>query len=114
MTKVKAKVTFVRIGPRKLSLIAKVVRGKSAIQALNLLRFMPQKAARITEKVIKSAIANAKNNYKLAEKSLIIREAFVTQGFTMKRMQPRAKGRGFPIKKRTSHLTIWVEPKEGA
>jgi len=114
MTKVKAKAISIRVGPRKLSLLAKLVRGKKTGDAINLLRFMPQKGARILEKVIKSAVANAKNNYKMAVDHLFIEQAFVAQGFTMKRMQPRARGRGFPIKKRTSHLTVWVGTKEEA
>ena len=114
MTKVAAHVRWVRISPRKLSRVATIVRGKLAQDALNVLRFMPQKGARILAKVIKSAIANAKNNYKLAEEGLIIDQAFVTQGVMMKRWQARARGRVFPIHKKTSHLTVWLESKEEA
>ncbi len=112
MTKVKAQVKWVRIAPRKLSRVVALVRGKQALEALNTLRFMPQKGARILVKVIKSALANAKNNYKLAEEKMFICEAYVNQGITMKRWQPRARGRIFPIRKKTSHLTLWVQAKE--
>ncbi len=75
------------------------------------LKFMPQKAARIAYKVIKSAAANAKNNYKLHEDKLVIDEIFADSAGMLKRLTPRARGRGFPIKKRISHLTVFV--KEG-
>lgn len=112
MTKVKAKAKWSKIAPRKLDRVVKLIRRMPARQALDLLSFMPQKGARILEKTIKSAVANAKNNYKLAEDSLIISEAYVNKGSDMKRIQPRARGRAFSILKRNSHLTIWVMPKE--
>ncbi len=110
MTKVKAQVKWVKISPRKLGRVLELVRGKLAAEALQVLRFMPQKGARILEKVIKSAMANAKNNYKLAEEKLVVSEAYVNKGIIMRRWQPRARGRAFPILKRTSHLTVWVSP----
>ena len=112
MTKAKAQVKWVRISPRKLARVVDVVRGKLALRALDVLKFMPQKGARILEKVVKSAVANARNNYKMDENKLIISEAFVNKGITMKRWQARARGRAFPIFKRTSHLTVWVSAKE--
>ncbi|NQT29074.1 MAG: 50S ribosomal protein L22 [Candidatus Saganbacteria bacterium] len=112
MTKVSAKVKWVRIAPRKLSRVVALVRGKLALEALDLLKFMPQKGARILEKVIKSAVANAKNNYKLTESTLVVCEAYVNKGITMRRWQARARGRVFPINKRTSHLTVWVSQSE--
>ena len=111
MTKVKAQSRWIRLGPRKLMRVVDSVRGKKALVAINLLKFMPQKGARVLEKVLKSAVANAKNNYKLEEASLVVSEAFVTKGITMKRWQARARGRVFPIFKRTSHLTVFVSPK---
>jgi large subunit ribosomal protein L22 len=114
MTKVKAQARWVRISPRKLARVVEVVRGESALRALDILKFMPQKGARILEKVVKSAIANARNNYKLDEGKLIIRDAFVNKGIIMRRWQPRARGRAFPILKRTSHVTVWVSPKPEA
>lgn len=110
MIKVKAQAKWVKISPRKLGRVVEFVRGKLAAEALQVLRFMPQKGARILEKVIKSAMANAKNNYKLAEEKLVVSEAYVNKGIIMRRLQPRARGRAFPILKRTSHLTVWVSP----
>lgn len=114
MTRVKAQAKWVRISPRKLARVVELVRGRPALEALTALKFMPQKGARILEKVIKSAVANARNNYKLEEADLLICEAFANQGLTMKRWQPRARGRAFPIKKRSSHITVWVSPKQEA
>ncbi|MFH1347900.1 MAG: 50S ribosomal protein L22 [Candidatus Margulisiibacteriota bacterium] len=114
MMKVKAQVRWVRIGPRKLARVVDIVRGKPAVEALALLRFMPQKGARILAKVLASAVANAKNNYKLAEEGLIVAEAYVNKGITMRRWQARARGRVNPINKKTSHLTVFVSSPSGA
>jgi large subunit ribosomal protein L22 len=111
MTEVKAKAKWVRIGPRKLGRVVKLVRGVPALEALKMLKFMPQKGARILEKVVKSAVANAKKNHALAENDLVISQAYVNKGIIMKRWQPRARGRVFSIYKRTSHLTVCVKPK---
>jgi large subunit ribosomal protein L22 len=108
MTKVKAQVKWVRIAPRKLGRVTELVRGKPAVEALALLRFMPQKGARILENVLKSAVANARNNYKLTEQNLVITEAYVNKGITMRRWQAKARGRIHPLQKRTSHLTVWL------
>ncbi len=112
MKEVTAKVKWVRSAPRKIMRIVDLVRGKPATEALAFLKFMPHKAARILEKVIKSAVANAKNNHKLNEAGLMIRQAYVNKGIVMKRFQPRAKGRAFPIKKKTSHVTISLVSSE--
>jgi large subunit ribosomal protein L22 len=112
MTKVKAQAKWLKIAPRKLDRVTKLIRGKFAAEALMLLKFLPQKGARLLEKVVKSAMANAKNNYKLDENKLKILEAFVNKAVNMKRIQPRARGRAFPILKRSSHLTVWVAPVE--
>ncbi|MFH1826619.1 MAG: 50S ribosomal protein L22 [bacterium] len=108
MSKVKAEAKWVRISPRKVSKVAELVRGKLAVTALAELALMPQKAARILGKVLKSAIANAKNNFKMAENELIVSEAYANKGIILKRWQPRAKGRMFPIHKRTSHVTVML------
>lgn len=112
MTRVKARAKWVKSSPRKVQRVIDLVRGKSATAALILLRFMPQKGARILEKVIKSAVANAKNNHKLDEAGLLVHEAYVNKGVVMKRWQPRARGRAFPIKKRTSHVTVCLSSGE--
>jgi large subunit ribosomal protein L22 len=114
MSRVKAQAKWVRYAPRKLDRVVKLIRRQKALAALQLLSFMPQKGARIIEKVIKAAVANAKTNYKMKEEDLFIAEAFVNKGIVMKRIQPRARGRAFSILKRTSHLTVWVSAKEAA
>ncbi len=114
MTKVKSQARWVRISPRKLSRVAKLVRKKNALEAVNMLNLMPQKGARILKKVILSAIANAKNNYKLAEANLVITQAFANKAISLKRWRARARGRVGKIEKPTSHLTVWVETKEEA
>lgn len=111
MTKIVAKAKWVRSSPRKIKRVIDAIRGRTPLEALAYLRFMPHKGARILEKVIKSALANAKNNYKLDESSLIIKEMYVNKAIIMKRWQPRARGRAFPIKKRTSHVTVCLEEK---
>jgi large subunit ribosomal protein L22 len=111
MTIVKARVKYTKSSDRKLARVLDLLRGKSAREAMTLLKFLPQKGARIIEKVLKSAIANAKNNFKLAEEKLVISECYANKGFVMKRWQPRARGRAFPIKKRTAHVTVCLEDK---
>jgi len=111
MTKIKAKAKWVRSSPRKIKRVIDAVSGKSPHEVLAFLKFMPHKGARILEKVIKSALANAKNNYKLDEAGLKIKEMYVNKGIIMKRWQPRARGRAFPIKKRTAHVTVVLEEK---
>jgi large subunit ribosomal protein L22 len=114
MMKSKAKAKWIRIAPRKLMRVVDSVRGKRALEALAILRFMPQKGAKILEKVLKSAVSNAKNNYKMEEDNLVISEAFVNKAITMRRWQARARGRVFPVNKRTSHLTICVSQLQRA
>lgn len=112
MTIVRAQAKWLRIGPRKLGLVMEMIRGKNALEALQILRLMPQKGARILGKVIKTAIANAKNNFKLNQETLIVSEIYANKGVTMKRWRARAKGRAFPILKKTSHVTVCVSAKE--
>lgn len=111
MTNVKARVKWVKSSPRKIQRVLDLVRGKSAAEAMALLRFMPQKGARIVEKVLKSAVANARNNSKLNEAKLVVSECYANKGIIMKRWQPRARGRAFPIKKRSAHVTVCLEEK---
>ena len=105
----KAEAKWVRMGPRKLRRIINTLRGKTAKEALVFLKFLPQRGAKILSKTILSAVANAKNNYKMKEDGLWISQAFVNEAPMYKRMQPRSRGRGFPIKKRNSHIMIVVE-----
>ena len=110
----KAIAKYERISPLKVNFICKEIRGKNVDEALAILRFTPKRGARILEKVLKSAIANAEHNYDLDIENLVVSEAYVNEGPTMKRFRPRAKGSASPILKRTSHITIVVsEKKEG-
>ncbi|MBU0687162.1 MAG: 50S ribosomal protein L22 [Candidatus Margulisbacteria bacterium] len=108
--KVKAQAKWIRIAPRKVRRVIDVIRGKNCVEALALLSFMPHKGAEIVLEVIKSAVANAKHNYKL-ENELYISEAFADEATPYKRWRPRSRGRAHPVKKRNSHVTIYVSPR---
>jgi len=86
--------------------VTRLIRGKSAAQALDVLRFIPRKSARLVEKTLKSAIANATNNAKLGADTLVVKEAVANEGPRMKRWQPKARGSAGPILKRMSHIQI--------
>ena len=105
---VKAVARYVRICPENVRKVIGAVKGKTAEKGLNILKFMPQKAAGILGKILRSAIANADNNADLDVDSLIITNIIVDQGPTMKRFRARARGRGSRILKRSSHITIIV------
>ena len=99
----------VRISPTKARRVVNLVRGLPARDALTVLQFSPQAASEQVYKVLASAIANAENNERLDPDALLVSEAYVDEGPTMKRFQPRAQGRAYRIRKRTSHITIVVE-----
>jgi large subunit ribosomal protein L22 len=105
----RAQARFVRVTPQKARRVIDLVRGMNAQEAVTLLRFAPQAASEPIGKVVSSAIANATNNYNLDPRTLVISQAFVDEGPTMKRFRPRAQGRASQILKRTSHITIVVE-----
>lgn len=109
---VKAVARYIRISPRKARQVADLVRGQDVESALTILKFTPRKAARLLEKVVKSAIANAEHNEDLDRGDLYIAKAFVDEGPTMKRWRPRAFGRATRIDKRMSHITVVVGEKE--
>jgi large subunit ribosomal protein L22 len=100
---------FVRISPNKARRMVNLVRGLPAKEALTVLQFAPQAASEQVYKVLASAIANAENNERLDPDALLVSEAYVDEGPTMKRFRPRAQGRAYRIRKRTSHITIAVE-----
>ena len=106
-----AKAKFVHISPRKARLVADAVRGMKVGEALNKLKFTPKKAAGLMAKVINSAVANATNDSNVDVDNLYIKKAFVDGGPTMKRWRPRAMGRAFIIRKRTSHITVVVDER---
>lgn len=99
----------VRISPMKARRVVNLVRGLPAREALTVLKFAPQAASEQVYKVLASAIANAENNERLDPDSLLVSEAFVDEGPTLKRFRPRAQGRAFRIRKRTCHITIALE-----
>lgn len=108
---VRAVAKYIRTSPRKMRLVADLIRGKSAQEAWNLLEFTPKRAAGPMKKCLESAIANAQNNNELAVDTLTVHRVMVDEGPTLKRVTPRARGRASAIKKRTSHITIVVAPK---
>jgi large subunit ribosomal protein L22 len=103
-----AKLNQVRIAPRKLRIIADLVRGKDVSTAINTLRFMHKSGAREMFKLIVSAVANAEDQGEADVDNLIISRVTVDQGATLKRWRPRAQGRGTRIQKKTSHVTLEV------
>jgi len=108
----KAIVRSIRITPKKLNLVAKMVRNKDAVEAMEILKFTPKKSAKLLYKAIQSAVANATNNFKQNEKDLFIKEIVVTKAATMKRWLPASRGRMQPILKRNAHLRVIIGVKE--
>ena len=104
-----ARATYVRVTPMKARRVIDLIRGKSAQQSLAMLKFAPQAASEPVAKVLASAIANAENNFSLDPETLVVSRAYVDEGPTLKRFRPRAQGRAYRIRKRTSHITIEVE-----
>jgi ribosomal protein L22 len=109
---VRAQARYVRTAPRKARLVIDHIRGKSVDEARAILTHTPRAAARDVAKLLDSAIANAENNHELVADDLVIHQAYVDEGPTLKRYRPRALGRATRIRKRTSHLTITLSPKE--
>src|SRR5690242_15222741 len=99
----------VRVSPMKARRVINLVRGLPAKEALTVLQFAPQSASVPVYKVLASAIANAENNERLDSDSLLVAEAYVDEGPTLKRFRPRAQGRAYRIRKRTCHITVVVE-----
>ena len=111
-TLVKAINKNVRTSPRKLALVCNFIKGKKADVALRDLEFTRKRIAHDVSKTVKSAIANAENNYQFDIDNLFVKEAFVGKSLVMKRFRPRAKGRASPIKKPFSRITIVLEEKK--
>ncbi|WAB80256.1 50S ribosomal protein L22 [Microcella daejeonensis] len=106
-----ARVRHIRVTPQKARRVVALIRGKQALEALAILKFAPQSASEPVGKLVAAAIANARvkadaSNTFLDEQDLYVSRAFVDEGTTLKRFQPRAQGRAFAIKKRTSHITV--------
>ena len=106
---VKAVTRYVRISPQKARLVTELVKGKPIEEALNILKFVPKKSARLVGKTLQSAIANAEPNPSIDIDTLYIKRIFVDEGPTMKRWRARAMGRATRILKRSSHITIVLD-----
>lgn len=106
---IKAKSKYIRISPRKLNLVAKSIKGLSLQKALETLAFLEKKAARSLLKTLKSAIANAINNFKLKEEGLKIKSIEILKAPMLKRWRPVSRGRAHPYAKRTSHIKVILE-----
>ena len=108
----RAQLTYARISSRKVKIVIDLIRGKGIAEAGAILKHTPKSASFIVGKLLNSAVANAENNHHLDVDKLYVKEIYANQGPTLKRIQPRARGRAFPIKKRTSHITIVLSEKE--
>ena len=104
----KAVAKYVRIAPRKVRVVMNLIRGKNVADAFAILKFTPKVGADVIEKVLKSAVANAENNFDMNVDKLYLSSAYVDQGPTLKRIHPRSRGQAFSIFKRTSHVTVVV------
>lgn len=107
-----AKVTYVRIAPRKVLIVLDLIRNQSADKAMAILKHTPKAACEPLIKLLKSAMANAENNKNMDVSRLYVAECSVSQGPTLKRMRPRAQGRSFRINKKTSHITLVLKEME--
>jgi len=107
--KVRAVAKDVGISPQKVRLVVDTVRGRRVDEALVILKFLPTPAARVVAKAIKSAAANAENNFQVSPADLKITGIFADKGHTLKRFRPKSRGRMSPILKRSTHITVLVE-----
>lgn len=110
----KAVSRFVRVSPRKARIVIDLIRGKSVMDAREILKFTNRGIAETVEKTLNSAVANAEHNHHVRAESLVVKTAFADEGPTLKRIRPRAKGSASRIRKRTSHITIIVATREEA
>ena len=108
----RAQIKYARISPRKVKIVCDLIRGKDADVARAILLNTPKAASEIMVKVLKSAVANAENNFGMDPSKLYVSETYANPGPILKRMQPVSKGRGYRINKRTSHITIVVKERE--
>ena len=108
----RASLTNARIAPRKVQIVLDLIRGKDVETAMAILKYTPKSACEYLEKLLKSAVANAENNFGMNKDDLYVAECFVTPGPIMKRIMPRAQGRAYRILKRTSHITVVLKEKE--
>jgi ribosomal protein L22 len=109
---VRAQAKYVRSSARKARLVCDHIRGKSVVEARAILALTPRAIARDWSKLLESAVANAEHNHELVGEDLVVKAVHADEGPTIKRFRPRAMGRATPIRKRTSHLTILLTPKD--
>ena len=107
----KAYLKYLRISPRKVQIVADLIRGKDVGTAMAILMQTPKSASEPMMKLLKSAVANAENNHNMDVEKLYVSQVFATPGPTLKRIMPRAQGRAYRINKRTSHVTLAVAEK---
>ena len=108
----KAVLKYTRISPRKVEIVLDLIRNKPVDLAMAILKHTPKAACEDLEKLLKSAIANAENNFNMDRNNLYVSECYVCPGQMLKRIRPRAQGRAYRILKRTSHVTLVVKEKE--
>ena len=108
----KATLRYARISARKVKIVADLIRGKDAGEALSIVKFTPKASSEVIEKLLKSAIANAENNHGMNSANLYVDQIYANQGPTLKRIRPAAKGSAVRIRKRTSHITIVLKERQ--
>lgn len=108
---VQALAKYERISPAKIRQITRIIQGKQVEEAIELLRFIPRKSARLVAKALKSAVANAENNHNMPSDQLIIKKALAEEGPTFKRFRPAARGSAHPYRKKTTHIRIVLAPE---
>jgi len=106
-----ATLKYARISPRKVKVVLDLIRNKPVSMAAGILNNTPKAASELLIKLLNSAVANAENNFGLSADNLVVSEAYANEGPTLKRIRPRAQGRAFRIRKRTSHITLVVSEK---
>ncbi|MDO4562312.1 MAG: 50S ribosomal protein L22 [Clostridia bacterium] len=111
-TEARAVLRYARISPRKVNIVNNLIRNKSVGEAMDILKNTPKAASELLIKLLGSAVANAENNFGMSADTLYISELYANAGPTLKRVRPRAQGRAFRIRKRTSHITLVVKEKE--
>lgn len=108
----RATLSYARISSRKAKIVLDLIRNKPVGEAMGIIKNTPKAVSELLEKLLASAIANAENNHSMDVNSLYVAECFANQGPTLKRIRPRAQGRAFRIRKRTSHITLVLKEKE--
>jgi large subunit ribosomal protein L22 len=109
MTQITAQLRFYRMGPKKMRLIADLIRGKRVERAQAVLSLLNKKGAKPVLKLLNSAVANAKHNHNIANEGLIVKTIMVDGGPVLKRFMPKAHGRATPVRERTSHVKLVLE-----